>query len=134
MNDTLNTSNPTNQAAVQNAQAANATGNDVTAGGPVGSLSAGQQAPSSADTAAVQSSQFAQANETKEFVSGFAAEDTTPEHLLLGSLKGYRLAAEERFKHLLTGMANSTAEALRCLAEAENFLANHIAQQETPKS
>lgn len=59
------------------------------------------------------------------------ADNTDPEKEVLAALRGYRRAAEVRFKHLLTGMANSTAEALRCMAEAELFLANHIDQRST---
>lgn len=61
-------------------------------------------------------------------ISAVPADDTTPEEELLTALKGYRLAAKTRFAHILTGMANSTAEALRFLGEAEVHLADHITQ------
>lgn len=64
-------------------------------------------------------------------ISNVPATDTTPEEELLTALKGYRIAAKTRFAHLLTGMANSTAEALRFMAEAEIHLADHIAQQKS---
>lgn len=74
------------------------------------------------------------AQEVSTSILETSADDTSAEKDLLGALKGYRIAAETRFKELLTGMANSTAEALRCLAEAEIHLADHISQQESKAS
>ncbi len=66
-------------------------------------------------------------------VAAVPATDTTPEEDMAIALRGYAIAAETRFEHIVggaaKGMANTTAELLRCLAEAEIFLANHISQQ-----
>lgn len=72
--------------------------------------------------------------DVKAVVEAFSlvpANNTEPEEELLAVLTGYRIAAQTRFAHLLTGMANSTAEAIRYIAEAELHLADHIAQQKT---
>lgn len=57
------------------------------------------------------------------------ADDTTPEEELLDGIKAYLISSETRLAHLNTGMFNATAGALRCLDEAAQNLAAHIAQQ-----
>lgn len=59
--------------------------------------------------------------------------DVASERCMLATIHGFMAAMKSRYDHLLTGMANSTAEAIRCLADAEIHLADHIAQQQ-PKS
>lgn len=61
------------------------------------------------------------------------AGDLSNERSMLAAIKGFRAAFAVKYDHLLTGMANSTAEALLYLGEAEIHLADHIAQQDTPK-
>lgn len=59
-------------------------------------------------------------------VSAIPPENTTPEEELLAALQGWRTACLTRWQHLLTGMANSPAEALRFCAELEMHLADTI--------
>lgn len=59
--------------------------------------------------------------------------DVSSERAMLAAIRGFKEAFKVKYDHLLTGMATSTAEALRCLADAEIHLADHIAQQDTPK-
>lgn len=63
----------------------------------------------------------------------YPAGNTQPEREMMAAIRGFSAAFKFRYKHLLNGMANSTAEALRCLADAEIHLADHIAQQDKPK-
>lgn len=59
----------------------------------------------------------------------YPAGDAQPEREMLAAMRGFMAAFKVRYAEALTGMANSTAEVLRCMAEAETHLADHIAQQ-----
>lgn len=61
------------------------------------------------------------------------AGDWAGERCMLAAMKGFRQGFMVKYDHLLTGMANSTAEVIRCLNDLETHLADHIAQQSTPK-
>lgn len=66
-----------------------------------------------------------------EAVSTTPLEDTGPEQQLAAAIKGFISAAPVRYESLFTGQANTQAEILRVLGEAEILLRQHIIQLST---
>lgn len=58
-------------------------------------------------------------------------EDTSGEEYLVDAIEEYLAEAKVRFESILTGMANSTAEAIKHLEQAAHYLKDHIADHGT---